>query len=211
MSADTASSPEDIGQLHLLLDQTRAELQACRTELAACQRQLQDMSEVLLEQNAVDALTGLGNRRAFNRVMGQQTARTARSQSPLALAFVDIDHFKIFNLELGRAAGDAALQKIAQALQSHARAYDYVLRFDDRKLAIVLPDTPGEAAQRVAERVRDAVEKLPWNHRPLTISIGVATTSTTAGNKTINERADNALLQAKRRGRNCVVVIEDRG
>ena len=209
MSADNVSSPGDIGQMRLLLGQTRAELDACRAELAACKRQLQDMGEVLLEQNASDALTGLGNRRAFNRVMGQQTARTARSQSPLALAFIDIDHFKIFNLELGRASGDAALQKIAQALQSHARAYDYVLRFDDRKLAIVLPDTPGEAARSVAERVRNAVENLAWPHRPLTVSIGVATTSTASGGKTIIERADNALLQVKRRGRNCVVVLED--
>jgi diguanylate cyclase (GGDEF)-like protein len=211
LPTDQVSSPDDPGQLHVLLEQTQSELDACRAELAACQRQLHDMGEVLVEQNATDPVTGLKNRRAFNRIMSQQTARTARSQLPLALAFVDIDHFKAFNLEFGRAMGDAALQQVAQALQSHARAYDYVVRFDDKKLAIVLPDTSGEAAYSVAERARNAVENLPWDHRPLTISLGIATTNSLSGSKTIMERAESALLQAKRKGRNCVVVIEDRG
>jgi diguanylate cyclase (GGDEF)-like protein len=178
-------------------------------ELEAYQNRLEDINLVLARQSATDALTGLENRRAFDRVLNEESSRTERSRSPLSLAIIDVDHFKLYNDEFGHLAGDEALQQVALVLQAQARTYDHVARYGGEEFAVVLPDTPFESAMVVAERIRAAVQNSPWAHKPLTVSIGVATTTSVADSMTILERADKGLYQAKAEGRNRVVQVAD--
>lgn len=206
-------------QVVALLDMRRAvarlrkitdELLDRQMQLESYQQRLEQMNQVLVEQTTQDPLTGVENRRAFDHIMNEQSSRTERSHSPLALAIIDVDNFKSINDELGHVAGDQALQQIARILQAHARTYDHVARYGGDEFALILPDTPIEAAMVVAQRVRKAVHDFNWPHKPLTISVGVATTSTAHGSMNIVERADRALYQAKRNGRNCVVHMAEK-
>ncbi len=178
-------------------------------ELEAYQNRLEDINLVLARQSATDALTGLENRRAFDRVLNEESSRTERSHSPLSLVIIDVDNFKHFNDEFGHLAGDEALQQVALILQAQARTYDHVARYGGEEFAVVLPDTPRESALLVAERIRVAVEKSHWAHRGITVSIGVATTVKAADSMTILERADKGLYLAKAQGRNRVVQVAD--
>ena len=92
-------------------------------------------------------------------------------------------------------------------LQSHARAYDHVARYGGEEFAVILPDTSLDACLTAAERIRIAVQEFDWRHRPITVSVGVATTTTAQGSMNLVERADKALYEAKHRGRNCVVHL----
>jgi diguanylate cyclase (GGDEF)-like protein len=186
-----------------------AEHKLRQTQVDAYQLRLEHMNQVLVQQSSTDPLTGLKNRRAFDRVMNEQSSRTERSHSPLALALIDVDHFKSFNDAFGHVAGDEALQHLAKILLAQARTYDDAARYGGEEFAVILPDTSQEGAMVVAERFRQAVHDAPWAHRAITVSIGVATTTTVQGSMTLIERADKALYQAKDNGRNCVVVLDD--
>jgi diguanylate cyclase (GGDEF)-like protein len=199
----------------LELRRTQARLKKTTTDLAEqqyllddCRARIEELHVAQRDQSVTDALTGLKNRKAFDAVMNEQSSRTERSHSPLALAIVDVDHFKAFNDQHGRAMGDEALQQVALVLASHARTYDYVARYGGDEFALVLPDTSLDAALIVAERVRKAVHELQWDQMPLTISVGVATTTTAHDSMTVVERAAGALAQCKRDGRNCVVLAK---
>jgi len=90
------------------------------------ERQLQEENHELAEQTLTDALTNLKNRRAFDRILSNEYARSLRARSGLALLMVDVDHFKAYNDQYGHQAGDVALQAVAGAIKSQARAYDPV-------------------------------------------------------------------------------------
>ncbi len=192
------------------LRKTKDELLDRQMQLETYQQRLEQMNRVLVEQTTRDPLTGVENRRAFDHIMNEQSSRTERSHSPLALAIIDVDNFKSVNDEFGHVVGDQALQQIARILQAHARTYDHVARYGGDEFALILPDAPIDAAMVVAQRVRKAVHDFNWLHKPITISVGVATTSTAQGSMNIVERADRALYQAKRNGRNCVVHLAEK-
>ena len=194
-----------LAQLKLLSD---AQLYR-QEQLEGYQKQLEDLNLVLVEQNKTDPLTGLKNRRAFDSILNEESSRTERTRSQLALAFFDVDNFKSFNDEFGHVAGDEALRQVALMLQSHARPYDHAARYGGEEFAVILPDTHLEASMVVAERIRLAVQNCDWRHRPITVSVGVATTVTFQGGMKLVERADRALYQAKRKGRNCVAYLGD--
>ncbi len=193
------------------LRKTTDDLLDRQMQLERYQQRLEQMNQVLVAQTTLDPLTGVENRRAFDHIMNEQSSRTERSHSPLALAIIDMDNFKVVNDDLGHVVGDQALQQVARILQAHARTYDHVTRYGGDEFALILPDTPIDAAMVVAQRVRKAVHDFTWPHKPLTISVGVATTSTEQGSMNIVERADRALYQAKRNGRNCVVHVAENG
>ena len=146
----------------------------CSSDLRICEAQLDEMNKLVFEQSATDTLTGLKNRAAFERIMNQQQARSGRSNASLALLMVDVDKLHAYNEEFGRHGGDEVLQQVAQVLKGHARAYDYVVRYENDQFAVVLPDTDIEGAKVVAERVRSSVKAIRWRHRGMTVSIGVA-------------------------------------
>ncbi len=170
-----------------------------------------------LEQQArTDALTGVMNRRALDLAGQRELAACGRRNSPMAIVAIDLDHFKRVNDVHGHAAGDAALAAAAQLLQRCLRSTDLLARFGGEEFIAVLPDRDGERAQLVAERLRGRMEALhiDYEHRQLTLtaSFGVAIASPLPELaetwSDLLRRADRALYEAKRDGRNCIRVAE---
>jgi diguanylate cyclase (GGDEF)-like protein len=163
-------------------------------------------------QARTDALTGVMNRRALDLAGQRELAACSRRNSPLAVVAIDLDHFKRVNDAYGHAAGDAALAAAAQLLQRCLRSTDLLARFGGEEFIAVLPDRDGERAQLVAERLRGRMESLriDYDQRQLnlTASFGLAIASPepelaeTWGD--LLRRADDALYDAKRAGRNCI-------
>jgi len=156
-----------------------------------------------------DPLTGLANRLQAGQRMTFLWDYCHRSKQALAVAMMDIDHFKSVNDCLGHAAGDAVLVKVASALARHARSTDLVARYGGEEFLLVLPDTPPEQALVVIERMRVAVENEGADGGPaVTISAGL--TCMTQADQRMDDvvrRADMALYQAKAAGRNCARQI----
>lgn len=162
-----------------------------------------------------DELTGLHNRRAFNRELAKELERSRRSRQPFSLLMIDVDYFKGYNDSFGHPAGDAALRQLATVLSRTARIVDQVSRYGGEEFAVILPSTCAEKAPQVAERHRKAVAEHCFGTgvarpRSLTISIGTATCPTHANNeKGLVAMADRALYRAKEAGRNCIRTSSD--
>lgn len=187
------------------LNQAMRERQA---QLEATQRWLDLANQELAEQSLTDALTGLKNRRAFDRLLAEEAARVERVHSSVALILLDIDNFKPFNDEFGHVSGDEALREVADILQAQVRPYDHVARYGGEEFAIILPDCDLSQALALAERVRSEIEGHAWALRPITISLGVAACHSVRASTSVVECADKALYQAKEGGRNRVVAAE---
>lgn len=152
-----------------------------------------------------DPLTGLPNRRAFERGM----LGLRRSEKEAALLVADIDHFKVVNDSYGHAAGDQVLQQISEVLRSNVRGRDLLSRLGGEELAVLLPDTGYVRARQIANRLRRAIEGMDveWEGQTIniTVSIGVAVAAGDVPSDALFEQADAALYAAKRGGRNRVV------
>lgn len=162
-----------------------------------------------------DALTGIANRRYFDEVAPREADRAARLHDPVSLVTVDVDHFKQVNDTHGHAAGDAVLVAVARAVRDAAREVDVVARVGGEEFAVLLPSTDVGGARAAAERIRLAVEQLVVRVDGavlrVTVSAGVAELAAeppghAEGVEQLLARADGALYEAKRRGRNRVVV-----
>ncbi len=156
-----------------------------------------------------DALTGLANRVAFEKLLAEATERA--QTAPFCALFVDLDHFKQVNDTGGHAAGDAVLRDIANALAAQVRKSDTVARLGGDEFAVLLNECPLNHASEIAEKMRRAVAdyRLDWQGRQFAIgaSIGlVRVTGDFAGMTDVMAAADSACYKAKHRGRNCVVV-----
>jgi len=175
-------------------------------------------SETALQRAAlVDPLTRIANRRHFDAFFDKEWQRAIRSSQPLSLIVLDVDHFKGYNDSLGHAAGDACLQAIAEALQSHAmRPTDLAARYGGEEFVVLLADTGSAAAAQLGEAVRAHVERLAIpNPRALesgvvTVSVGVSTGVPTLFDdiRSFFISADRAMYEAKARGRNQVVTVQ---
>lgn len=166
-----------------------------------------------LEEMAThDQLTGLPNRRLFERRLDRALAHGDRYRHPLSVLALDIDHFKVLNDTHGHATGDAALIALARTLEDHTRAVDTVARVGGEELWVLLPETGLAAAADVAEKLRVEVSALPVEgaeDQPLgrfSVSIGVAERGPGEPKAALLERADEALYEAKRGGRDRVVT-----
>ncbi|WP_189613314.1 CHASE domain-containing protein [Saccharospirillum salsuginis] len=178
-------------------------------------RELNATKDQLERISLTDSLTGLANRRHFDEFLETEWKRARRQGNRLSLIMIDIDHFKQYNDEYGHPAGDHCLEQVAQALDSVVgRSTDLVARYGGEEFALVLPDT--DDATGVAEACREAVESLRIPHEYsrvadiITISAGVYTVERPESGMTaesITEKADEALYQAKERGRNQVVTV----
>lgn len=166
------------------------------------------MAEMELRQLvAVDALTGVLSRRAFKEEANRAVALARRHELDIACIVFDIDHFKGINDEHGHAAGDAVLAAVAGACKGLLRKTDDIGRLGGEEFAIVLPHTDRKGAVDAAEKLRHAIEalKVPTDAGPVdvTCSFGVAALDTEAEDiDTLLVRADAALYEAKRAGRN---------
>lgn len=159
-----------------------------------------------------DPLTGLFNRREMSKVLEEELERARRYQRPMALLWIDFDHFKDVNDTFGHAAGDSVLRSISRLLIDSVRSVDSIGRFGGEEFVIVLPEMDLEEARDTAERLRRRVEEEPQplgngQTVPLTISIGVAVYPDHGqSTSTLCAAADKAMYLAKDRGRNCVAM-----
>jgi len=164
-----------------------------------------------LHENAVrDALTGLYNRRQLIGVMEHEIRkRRGRNEQPLALALLDIDHFKQINDELGHLGGDSALKQLTAVLSDHVRPRNILARIGGEEFAFLMPDTGIEEARRQLDAIRDAVAdysfEIEGQRRKLTVSIGVVCwVPEMQGTIDFLRAADEFLYRAKSMGRNRV-------
>jgi diguanylate cyclase (GGDEF)-like protein len=163
---------------------------------------------------AMDFLTGVYNRRHFETLARAELARSQRYMRPLSLLMIDIDHFKAVNDRLGHAAGDRVLKNIAALCCAQKRESDVVARVGGEEFAVMLPETTATAAEQFAQRLCDGVRKstptIYGEALGVTVSVGVAGASVgTSGIETLMRRADQALYDAKRLGRDRVVLSPD--
>ncbi|MBI3017499.1 MAG: diguanylate cyclase [Deltaproteobacteria bacterium] len=178
------------------------------------EKTVQDRTQKLSELAVTDELTQVGNPRYFWAQLQAEVERSDRYGHPLSLLLVDIDYFKNYNDEHGHAIGDKALKTIAQVLKKNIRSTDFIARYGGEEFAIILTETPPKKAQEMAERLRQAVVHKKFSYKiknkkkkGLTISIGAAGYSKEKNPKKLVLRADKALYQAKRKGRNCTVCV----
>lgn len=157
-------------------------------------------------QSLTDGLTGLLNRRGFDRDLSRELARSRRSGQPVALCLLDVDRFKAFNDDFGHQAGDEALAAVAGIVAASCREGDLAARYGGEELAVILPGTSRDDAMIVAERIRAAVAAHPMPRRAVTVSVGVAAAEGGCSAEVLIEAADRALYEAKASGRDRVVA-----
>ncbi|MCZ6780000.1 MAG: diguanylate cyclase [Acidobacteria bacterium] len=179
-------------------------------------KQLQDqlkLQKQLMEKLATtDPLAQVPNVRFFQRRLEDEVRRTFRYKSPLNLVMIDIDHFKQINDTYGHPRGDTVIKELAANLQEAMRSVDLVARYGGEEFVVLLPQTDRQGAALVAERVRERAEKHRFPGLPedvhVTISVGVAHydgQNEMRGQDLVDE-ADQALYEAKKKGRNQVVL-----
>ncbi len=170
----------------------------------------------LLEQRAqIDGLTGLWNRAYFDRRLEEVLAGCARHDRCASLCMTDVDHFKRVNDTCGHPFGDRVLEYAAEVIRATVRLSDVPCRYGGEEFAIILPDADPEAGAALAERLRAQLPVREWRRKDevfhVTASFGVAGSVDACGAPLTAEqlvaRADQALYQAKRAGRNCVRVF----
>ena len=170
------------------------------------------------EMAARDGLTGLKNRGAFDDHFPRMWQQGLRDRRSLALLLIDVDHFKAYNDRYGHQAGDDALREIAQSAQSFMiRPLDVLTRYGGEEFAAILYDVDSSVAHEMGERMRKAVAALAIEHRgsktaeTVTISVGIAALEPTGGRDARGglQLADQALYEAKTRGRNRVELLDD--
>jgi diguanylate cyclase (GGDEF)-like protein/PAS domain S-box-containing protein len=174
--------------------------------------------EKLSTMALTDGLTGIANRRAFDKALKSEWMRTLREGSEVSLLLLDIDHFKLFNDRYGHLVGDDCLRAVAATVSGAVRASDLVARYGGEEIAVILPSTLIAGAVEVAEKVRCAVEALRLCHEGnpeggggVTVSVGVATALARVGGtmrmpESLLLAADNAMYKAKHEGRNRVAT-----
>ena len=183
---------------------TREHLRRQKAELAQALEQIRQLA-------THDDLTGLLNRRAMLDRMQLEQRRSLRSGSPLLIAQLDIDHFKVVNDTHGHAAGDLVLQSFADTVRRNVRDTDVLARWGGEEFVLLLCDTPAADAVALMERLRQAVQAMqvpvPQGDGPITVTVSIGLARHTPADPLAGtlERADQALYAAKAGGRNRVV------
>ena len=213
-----------VSQLSKALGELQASERHLKDEVSRKTRELVDMMAKLEVLALRDGLTGLYNHRFFQDALTTELARSARYSRELSLVFLDVDHFKNYNDLNGHPAGDKLLMRLAKILSAtgdddvpevriRGRASDITARYGGEEFVIILPETPKPGACIRAERIREELERTEFEGREkqpngkVTVSIGVASYPADAITKAaLIESADQALLEAKRSGRNRVVA-----
>jgi len=181
-------------------------------------RRFLELNERLIEaqralevQARTDALTGILNRGAIVRRLGEELARAVREHTTLSVGMIDIDHFKRVNDTYGHAAGDVVLQEVVRRALSVARPYDVIGRFGGEEFLVIVPNTGSAEAEDVLERMRVAVAGSPLRidgqELTVTVSVGGATSRGEAVDQ-LSVRADDELYRAKEAGRNRVCMAD---
>lgn len=186
-----------------------ARLRQATAESAEVSRRLAELNAALAELSELDGLTGLANRRAFERIWPRAVANATEEGTALSLLMVDVDFFKRFNDRMGHLAGDHCLRRIAGAMTDAAGPQAMVSRYGGEEFAVLVRGADAQAAQAVAESILAAVSALGEVHPGspfgrLTVSVGIAALAPGETGDQVLKRADDALYAAKRNGRNQV-------
>lgn len=190
---------------------------AMATRLADRERELLNLNSQLSVLASVDTLSGLANRRAFDSRLNFEWMKAEHEAGRLALAMIDIDHFKAFNDTYGHLDGDACLSKVGDALTKIANdVKGFGARYGGEEFALLLPGADPARMADIGELIRASIEALGLPHEAapcgqITVSVGIAATSPVPGQNPLDliEAADAGLYMAKRRGRNTVVAHGD--
>jgi diguanylate cyclase (GGDEF)-like protein len=169
-------------------------------------RELKEAYKRIEELAALDELTGSFNRRCIMRMLDDEITRTQRTMAPCSIALIDLDWFKRINDTYGHPIGDEVLRTFAITVFANIRNIDRFGRYGGEEFLLVLPDTPGDTAVRLLDRLRAIVSDLDWSAfspgMQVTVSAGVTTLRPDETADTFLARADRALYTAKARGRN---------
>jgi diguanylate cyclase len=183
-----------------------------RTEISNLQHSL----EAIRAESLTDPLTGLGNRKYFDRSIDMAVRAALANGEPLSLLMFDIDHFKSFNDSYGHLTGDQVLRLVAMSLKQTIKGQDITARYGGEEFAVVLPNTGLRQALTVADHIRRAVMAKELKKKStgeilgrVTISVGVAMLKPDDDTDSLIERADGCLYAAKRNGRNRVICEVD--
>lgn len=202
--------------LHRQAERLRAKVEEQTAELHETVRLLESANAQLETLSLEDDLTGIANRRFFERALNDEWNRARRREQQLALILLDLDHFKDLNDRLGHQAGDECLRQLGAFLQETVRrSGEVVARYGGEEFAILLPGASATAGERVAETLRAGIERLAVSKgeetRCVTASCGVAAMIPSAGLTAddLVASADRALYAAKNSGRNCVRVATE--
>lgn len=227
--SDQISRAANIGELNTILDEVlrdtrqvqddalaardnmlvaRQEMQEAETRIHTLEAKLQHMSELVRE----DQLTGSLNRRGLDDVFERETARSDRRGTPLCIAMLDLDDFKRLNDTYGHLAGDAALKHLVKIVKDTLRSMDVIARFGGEEFLILLPETTVESAAATMTRLQRELTKHFFLHENekvlITFSAGVALRFPNEEQAALVKRADQAMYQAKKTGKNRVIVAD---
>ena len=173
-------------------------------------KKLEEEMEKAKQKALYDGLTGIYNRAVFNDRIVKEVEKAKREKKPLSFLIMDIDHFKKINDTYGHQTGDMVLKILATQVKKVMRDFDFLARYGGEEFVVILPDTELEKAKEIAERIRTKIEKTKFIYKseriPVTLSIGVTLLKPDDNEKSLIERADKALYEAKNSGRNRVVA-----
>jgi diguanylate cyclase (GGDEF)-like protein len=177
-------------------------------ELIQARERLEEQSKALLELATTDPLTGLVNRRELNNQAHRMLLQAQRLNLKLSMLVIDIDHFKRVNDTYGHATGDKVLKCVSTIISAGRRNEDVVARFGGEEFVLLLSNANNIDAARIAENIRMSVENTSMEGINITISIGIASINKEKRDSfdSLFSRSDAALLEAKKSGRNKIVV-----
>ena len=206
----------NIGASDFVIKPVRLEELLLRLKRVLKERELTNerirMMEKLQKLAITDGLTRLYNSRSFYSQLELEVDRFNRYQHPLTLLLLDIDHFKDYNDKYGHLEGDKVLVRFSQIIRSCLRTNDSAYRYGGEEFTVILPETAGEEARTVAQRIRAALEAEPFTPEDggdvtVTISIGLTEYYPKEELSSFIQRADQAMYRSKRSGRNKVSMI----
>ncbi|MDM7861564.1 diguanylate cyclase [Alteromonas sp. ASW11-36] len=193
-------------------DELEYKVQERTLELDLALRELSEANRELEQLSAMDPLTGIPNRRHFDKRLLAESRRSRREQTSLAIAMLDIDHFKQVNDQYGHISGDQCLQQVAKILtDALKRPTDEVCRFGGEEFAFILPNTDVLGATQLLENIRLTVEasEIETDEHTFKVTLSAGVTATTMRREgeelQLLEFADSLLYEAKKNGRNCVI------
>ncbi len=199
--------------INLDYDQMNKELILAKIHLEELTKELEKKNKILDNLANIDGLTGVYNHRYFQNALDQEISRAVRHNTSISILLIDIDHFKKINDSYGHQVGDFILAEFAKLIQANIRQYDILARYGGEEFVVILPETGIEDALIVAEKLRTIIEQTGFQDSReiyhLTASFGQtsgipATDDNFSKNAFINQ-ADQALYEAKEKGRNRVV------
>ncbi len=238
LSSDVGSHSSDLTSMHEIVQETPStgDLEPLQVillekigEMVAANRRLEDDLVVtrykldeqaqLLDHSRLEArkdqLSGLGNRKSFDEAIKYAISNYKSNDTPFALVLADVDHFKRINDTHGHQSGDKVVSRIGQTLRQLCRDHDHIARYGGDEFAIIFMKVGKEHAESAAARIRTAVEQTNFSvggnggRISVTFSLGMAFPSKSDTVETIIARADRALYESKRRGRNQLQVYDE--